>query len=430
MRNLLLIILLILTGCAQTQEEIISNLIEQLGSDDITDHNVASSQLYLIGAPVIPSLINALKSENANTRYSAVLTLGRIRNQSTVASLIPLLKDNNREVRLMVVRALGDIGDKKTVSLLFAVLENEDVCFRVGAIKALGKIKDTAATDFLIKTLRDKDKDVRNCTAWALGEIGNENAIKPLINVLSDENVYVRLQAMHALGKIGNKSAINSLIPLLTDETASIRGCAACTLGKIGANTVVNSLLELLRDANNYVSNCAMWSLATLRDESAVNSLMMCLYTETGDRNICLQATRILASIGEPVIQPLLLALENRNDNTRYYAMAALGGINYKEVSLELHEAVLDAWEKILQEEKDTDVYSMALVAFSLSIGNYSSGDDSAESTKRTGSSRVELSVEELAHSYYRVRKDVKDLLYLNVKRDYNSWMTWWENNP
>ena len=71
----------------------------------------ATWALGQIGPEAVPSLVQALKSENISVRKSAALALGQIGPgaREAIPSLIQILEDDNRKVRIAASIALGDI---------------------------------------------------------------------------------------------------------------------------------------------------------------------------------------------------------------------------------------------------------------------------------------------------------------------------------
>ena len=122
-------------------------------------------------------MINALKDEDSDVRWSAAFSLGLIRGEAkdSVPALIDALKDENSTVRVSAAIALRLIG---------------------------GEAKDSAPA--LIEALKDEDSDVRRIAAEALGRIGGEakDSAPALINTLKDKNPDVRENAAEALGSI------------------------------------------------------------------------------------------------------------------------------------------------------------------------------------------------------------------------------------
>jgi len=91
--------------------------------------------------PSMGPLMDALKDEEEETRFTAATALQEIGNKTVVGPLIESLKDESSDVRHQVVYALGAIGDGRAVEPLTEALEDEDENVRKAAEYAIKKIK-------------------------------------------------------------------------------------------------------------------------------------------------------------------------------------------------------------------------------------------------------------------------------------------------
>jgi HEAT repeat protein len=155
----------------------------------------------------IPTLIEALKNNDAETRAKAAEALWSIgpEARSAVPALVPLLKDKQTAVRLNAAGALGQIGAeaKTVIPALRGLLKDGDVYVRVQAATSLGKFgaESVAAVPPLTDALRDRDKVVRTAAAYALAEIGPpaKAAIPALKQAAKEKDGDVRTAASIAL---------------------------------------------------------------------------------------------------------------------------------------------------------------------------------------------------------------------------------------
>jgi len=134
----------------------------------------------------------------------------------------------------------------------------------------------------LILALQDRDWNVRLGAAEALGKIRDVRAIDPLIQTLEDEDEDVRKSAAEALGNIGGTRAIEPLIQTLKDIKRSVRKSAAEALAKIG-EPVVEPLIHAMDDEDEHVRLGASWVLGEVRDIRATESLLHALKDENFD---------------------------------------------------------------------------------------------------------------------------------------------------
>jgi len=97
---------------------------------------------------------------------------------------------------------IEELKASKNVKGLIDALKDEDFNVRYSAAGALEEIGEPAVEP-LIEALKDKNRDVRESVAYALGKIGDTLAVEPLIEALKDKDSYVRAGAAIALGKLG-----------------------------------------------------------------------------------------------------------------------------------------------------------------------------------------------------------------------------------
>ncbi|MFB0566633.1 MAG: HEAT repeat domain-containing protein [Candidatus Aminicenantaceae bacterium] len=109
--------------------------------------------------------------EDINARRNAVLSLGKIKNETVVKILIEKLSDNDTTIRRNAIESLGKIGSIKAVEPLMKVLKDKDKFIQWGAIRALGKIGDERAVEVLNNTLNDERESIRKAAELALKKI-------------------------------------------------------------------------------------------------------------------------------------------------------------------------------------------------------------------------------------------------------------------
>lgn len=143
-------------------------------------------ELVEIGSPAVEPLIEALKSEDSDTRRNASKALGELKDPSAVGPLIASLRDARSYVRRNAVKALGVLGDTRSVQPIIKLLNDPDAGVRVDAVVALGALKDLKAVEPLCEVLSDEDSDVRINAIEVLGEMGDRRAMEPLTNCLRD----------------------------------------------------------------------------------------------------------------------------------------------------------------------------------------------------------------------------------------------------
>jgi len=182
----------------------------------------------------VPALLRATGEANENLRRAAAAAIGAIGPMADVAipTLAELLVfDESAAVRDQAADALSRIGSAAT-KLLARLLADEDAEVRWRAAQSLGKIRPPAksAVPALTKALEDKNVEVRMHAMESLWAIGGE--AKPLIPFLliefTNEDRQIRVRAYKLLIAMGKDAqpAIERLRELAEDERPFVRQIA------------------------------------------------------------------------------------------------------------------------------------------------------------------------------------------------------------
>ncbi len=101
----------------------------------------ASKELAIIGAPVVPSLLDAFTStKDEHFRKLAALTFGRI-GSSAISPLIKLMEHEDPEIRRYVVDALGALQeDRRALQAILLARKDPEEEVRAAAWRALERI--------------------------------------------------------------------------------------------------------------------------------------------------------------------------------------------------------------------------------------------------------------------------------------------------
>jgi len=273
----------------------------------------------------VEGLIEALKSTDSEKRAKAAEALGELRDVRAIEPLIEALSDEDSTVRQKASEALAKIGTSATKSLVEA-LKSDDWRVRYRAAWAIGKIGDARAVPYLIQAVDDEVRDVRLNIVWAFGEIGvDPRAVDPIFNALKDEDSSVREEAKNALVKMGEQ-AVDKLIQALNDKDSEIRNISAWALVEIGGRRgtsfetrkkMAEPLVNALRDEDEDVRLTVALSLDKLhftpRNEE-----------ENAWYLVAKREWNRVTFVGNPAIEPLILALKGNNSDVKWGATKAL----------------------------------------------------------------------------------------------------------
>lgn len=156
--------------------EAIPDIAQLLPQSDFTPE--AALALSFMGSAAVPTLRDALSSDDAVVRREALRSLGKVREraqidpQLVVPALLDALNDGDITVRQTAVTYLGIVRDQpdKEVPGLITALSDEDPGVRGAAATALGSYGAAAvpAVPALKKAAHDPDEDVQREAGRAL----------------------------------------------------------------------------------------------------------------------------------------------------------------------------------------------------------------------------------------------------------------------
>jgi HEAT repeat protein len=177
-------------------ERCVEPLARGLRDGDWQVREVAIEAMGQVGSPAVETLLKLLR--DWDVRKYAILSLGKIRDERVLDPLMQQLR--NDEFKDDAINALVELGEP-AVPKLIAALKDRDENVRKSAVLALGRIKNNEAIEPLIQMLGDKDWFTRLTAAAALESIGDERgreAIKPL---LKDPDMVVKMRVERILAK-------------------------------------------------------------------------------------------------------------------------------------------------------------------------------------------------------------------------------------
>ncbi len=319
----------------------VKKLITQLA--DSTKRNAAAQELIKLGAESVPPLIDALQTQDLNLLAIYQQILARIPSASP--ELTKVLRSAHPIVRARVVDVLGISKDKNLMPALLEALHGEFFTVRARAALALANIGDRLVIPEMLPLLKDRETEVRIAACAALGHFKDPSTFDELANVaLDDPMIEVRQMAVKALGDSKNPAAIPFLMEALRDsfwwfEREQAVRVLLNAIEGMG-EPVVEPLIEALGDREGTVRKLAAIMLGNLQDARAIEELGMTLYDL--HHEVSQTAAEALARFGVPAIDVLAEALIHPEAAVREHAILGLGRIRDERVIPYLIEMLHD----------------------------------------------------------------------------------------
>ncbi len=178
----------------------------------------------------IDALFEKLKHPNPNLRSKAMWEIADARDENTIPRLMSILNQEDVTYRRAAVKTLGVIGADVVPSVVDSLLNSNNPTVRSSCAKALAQIvvnhPDVPMPDEGIQGLKqalDDPNPVVNIPAvMTLGEIGS-----PVFDLLVEtlhttDNLAVGVAILNALGSMGDPRGVEVLTQLSNDKSADV----------------------------------------------------------------------------------------------------------------------------------------------------------------------------------------------------------------
>ena len=276
----------------------------------------------------VPLLLEALQTQDANLLLVYQHLLARIPAASPL--MTQALTTAHPLVRGRIAEVFSISKDKTAVPSLLTALRGEYYTVRSRAALALGHIGDESAIPALLAALKDREDEVRIAACEAVGQFKDPSTFDELANVLLDDpKIEVRQAAVKVLGETRHPAAIPFLMESLRDsfwwfEREQSVQDLLNAIENMG-EPVVEPLIEALGDREGTVRKFAAMILGKLRDVRAMEELGMTLYDL--HHEVSQAATEALAHFGGEAVDTLSEALRHPEAAVREHAVMGLGKI-------------------------------------------------------------------------------------------------------
>ncbi len=297
----------------------------------IGEQTLAPQQLYIVGLFAAAlctfaiyrarigyneALIEALQAGNPHLFYSEEQPFGGFRQDAAaVRAALNGLADPDPVIRRVSAEILGHLSLPEAESSLLNGLRDSDAIVRAACLRALAQAKATTAIDRVAASLQDPEADVRFeavavLSALAMSPSQLEDYLNPL---MEDIDSRVSTRAASALLKVGcNVERAKSFLRYTAAlGEISERENAIIAMGEWGDTEAFKFLMNELKDPQLPVLIRRV-ILASLTQIDSVKSIPY-LIEELGyvDKSVRETAADLLAKIGQPAVESVLLALKN-----------------------------------------------------------------------------------------------------------------------
>ncbi|MEL6502207.1 MAG: HEAT repeat domain-containing protein [Cyanobacteria bacterium J06623_1] len=149
-------------------ENTIPYLMSVLGQEDVTFRRAAVKTLGVIGADVVPPVVDSLlNNENPTVRSSCAKVLAQIAvnhpdvpmPEEGIQGLKQALEDPNPVVNIPAVMTLGEIGSPVFELLVETLNTTDNIVVQMSIINALGSMGDARGMEVLTNLSQDKSAD-------------------------------------------------------------------------------------------------------------------------------------------------------------------------------------------------------------------------------------------------------------------------------
>ena len=241
-------------------------------------------------------------------------------DQGTLRQLVESFSDKRGMMRLRIAETLGQIGEPATPVLIEALAKHPNEVVRRACAKTLTLIADPSAVPTLVNSfLHDSDTVVQGSSVGALARVGRP-AAPDLLKILEnpDHPETIKGHAAWALAFMGSE-AKDLLMQTLSAESEALRAAVVGAIAKVaqeeGSPDNFDILINALDDRSENVRCEAAAALGNLAYQPAISSLLpMLSHPSTETRK---SAVLAVMKIGQAdTVSALQTAMANETDDS------------------------------------------------------------------------------------------------------------------
>ena len=228
--------------------------------------NAALLEAWRLGtrAP-ISQLVRFTDASDADTRWRALYSLGRLRAKEGAAALIRGLSDPDPQTRTVAARGIGKalldsarLESRDAIAALRRLLEDRDPHIRINALRAIASFRDSSVARAVVPLAADRDIGVAVQAETTLGVLRGSIALAALRPRLTSSVFALRRQAIIALAQADSAAGVVTAAAVSGDADWRWRSVAAEAFGAAHAR---DRLETQLADADGRVVAQALQAL-------------------------------------------------------------------------------------------------------------------------------------------------------------------------
>lgn len=189
---------------------LMSDLIAQLGHSDPMLAKQANIALVEMGATVIEPLIKAILEGSDELRWQAANVLFQLNDPRCIEPMLEALKSPNLMLEHIAVEALQRFDLSALVPALIQALPNSHCSVQARIVTLLESAGDQQAVEPLVKLIETTDSSLlRLSIIQALGTLGSVQVMDTIKTFLDDDDTHVQKRARRVMEFLENKSQGN-----------------------------------------------------------------------------------------------------------------------------------------------------------------------------------------------------------------------------
>ncbi len=279
-----------------------------------------------------------LKDPHPAVRFSAAVTIGKLRLKGAEAAIANVIKDPDPNVRAGALYAATQLGMSADVSELASFMASPDAGVRSNAAMLLGLMNDRGAVPMMRELgqlpLSRRMAPARHAVyrvqlAEAMVQLGDEQALEGIRAGAYSSYDEVRILSVQAMGRLGDQPMVPALQRIQAQAPLQLQVAAAHALAQLGANPNLSTVLK----AANYTAEDALRDAQEMakrgmdgRDAAFLGNLLHDpAARESMAATVRSSAAPVLGMLNNPTATSKLVAmLDDRSEQVRLTAAAAV----------------------------------------------------------------------------------------------------------